>query len=296
MKIIKLLRLDNLVLLALVLFAFRYGFLMQQDGLVMVLNEWQYALMVLACILVGAGAYLINTIADTDKPEVISESAGYNLYATLNIAAAGIGYYLADHIGNSTFVAIFIVAAAIAYWYATNLKQTPIISNLIIALVIPIAVFTIAVFNLYPLTKYGYQPLVPTLFSLITDFAIITYAFAVLYSFTKDMATTNSDYNAGNSTLPILLGKERTSKLLTILMLIPIGLIFYYTNQYLKDLLYAVGYGLLFIIGPLIYYIIKMWGATSQKEYVRLATVLKLILFFTGLSVIIITYNIQHNA
>lgn len=296
MKILKLVRLDNILLLVVTQLIFKYGFLNLQQGLPQALETWQYLLMVLASALITAGAFLINTISGNGKDsEVVTEATGYNIYMGLNLAAMGIGYYLSDLIGRPGFVAIFIVGAAIPFIYATSLKQTLLISNIAVALTVPLSIIVIAVFNLYPVTFDENRAFVGIIFQVMLDYAIFLYVIALLYSFVRDLSETDNDYNAGNSTLSIALGKERTSKIVSLLTLIPLGLLLYYGNTYIVDLMWALVFGLVFVAGPLIYFMIKMWGTTSQKEYSFLANLLRLILFSTVVSIIVVTYNILDN-
>ncbi|MES2411865.1 MAG: UbiA family prenyltransferase, partial [Bacteroidota bacterium] len=116
MKYLKLIRYQNLLLLAFMQLIFRYGFLKLQAALS--LNDWQYGLLVLATVLIAAAGYVINDILDqetdhdNDKAIVgkfISEKAAYNLYFTLNITGVGIGYYLASVIQKPSFAGAFII-------------------------------------------------------------------------------------------------------------------------------------------------------------------------------------------
>jgi len=53
---------------------------------------------------------------------------------------------------------------------------------------------------------------------------------------------------------------------------------------------------LVFIMAPLVYYLLKLWNAKTQKDFEQLETVLKIVLLFTVLSVAVVTFNIHYNA
>jgi 4-hydroxybenzoate polyprenyltransferase len=112
----------------------------------------------------------------------------------------------------------------------------------------------------------------------------------------KDLEDVNGDYNQGMSTLPIVLGISRTAKITFGLSFIPIFVILIYINTYLIPLLYATLYMLLFVLGPLLYFVVKIWTAKKQKEFRSLSLLLKWILFFGILSVLVISLNIKYNA
>ena len=165
MKYLKLIRYQNLLLLAFMQLLFRYGFLKFQN-IFLSLNDWQYALLVLATVLIAAAGYVINDILDqetdydNDKGNVIvgkliSEKAAYNLYFVLNITGVGIGYYLANLINKPSFAGAFIIISATLYMYATSLKQMLLIGNIVVALILSFSVIIIGLFDLLPATSFA---------------------------------------------------------------------------------------------------------------------------------------------
>jgi len=297
MKLLKLTGLTNLLLLALSLFIFKYGFLDRQAGFTPALNHWQYALFVLACVFIAAGGFFMNNVFGCGKEAntEVSESKGYNIYIALTIIGVGLGYYIANFTGKPMYVSVFVVAAATMYIYATSLKQTVLISNIVVALLMTLPIVAVGLFNIYPMLSPYNQPLLATLFGLLLDYTYFTFAISLIYTLVNDLARTDADYNAGIDTLPILLGRARTLKIVLVFSLLPLGLLFFYGNEYFKDLLYAAGYTLLFIVAPLIYFLLRIWNAATEKDFDHLEKVLKLILFFTALSIAVITFNIQYN-
>jgi 4-hydroxybenzoate polyprenyltransferase len=308
MKYLKLIRYQNLLLLAFMQLIFRYGFLKFQN-IFLSLAEWQYALLVLSTVLIAAAGYVINDIMDQEtdnenKPgnsivgHVISEARAYNIYVGLNIVGVGIGFYLSNVIQKPSFAAIFIVIAATLYLYATSLKQMLLVGNIIVALLLSVSVLIIGVFDLLPATFDGNQYEMRVMFSLLIDYAVFTFIINFIREIVKDMEDINGDYNQGMSTLPIALGLKRTSKVVFVLGLIAIALLLWYINGNLmvSKLYFAVVYCLLLIVAPLIFFVIKMWSATTKKEFHVLSTVLKFVIFFGILSILIINLNIIYNA
>ncbi len=296
MKILRLLNIPDLIILALSLLVFRYGFISAQ-AIVPALNDWQYALFSLSCLFIAAGGYFINNTAGIGHRETgISEAQSYNLYIVITLIGLGLAYYIADSLGIPLFSGIFVVAAATFYIYATSLKQTILVSNILMALATALPIVAIGIFNFYPLLIPETQRVLSLLFSLLLDYALFIFIIALLLTFTQDLANTDNDYNAGINTLPIALGKERTIKIVCALTILPMAMLVYYANTYLINLMWALGFGLLFILGPIIYFVIKMWSAKTQKDFAHLVIVLKLVLLFTSISIAVITYNIQNNA
>jgi len=307
MKLVKLYGLQNVLLLVIGMLVFRYGFLSRQlvslDGittikLIPALNDWQYVVMVLACALIAAGGFFINNAAGAGKEAntEINEAKIYNIYIALTLIGVGLGYYIANFTGRPIFAGVFIVGAATLYIYATSLKQTLLVSNIIIALIMALPLIAIGVFDLYPILSDSNKPLLATLFGLMLDYALFIFVIGLILTFINNLANADADYNDGITTLPIILGRARTVKIVFVFSLLPVCMLLYYGNAYIKELIYALGYGLLFILAPYIYFLMKLWGAKTQKDFQQLETVLKVVLFFTVLSIAVITFNIHYNA
>lgn len=305
---LKLIRYKNLLLLALMQIIFRYGFLKQQN-IWLSLSDFQYALLVLATVLLAAGGYVINDIFDQDtdaenKPnklivgKFISEANAYYIYSGLTISGVGIGMYLSNSIQKPGFITLFILVAALLYFYATTLKQIALVGNIVVAFLLSFSILIIAFFDLFPATYEGNQRVMSLMFTLLKDYAIFAFLINFVREIVKDMEDIEGDNNQGMKTLPILIGLQKT-KLIVVALLVTLTLILlFYLNKNLfsSNLYYSIVYALTFIIAPLIYSIIKLTSANTKVEFGHVSKVLKLIIFFGIFSIAIITYNINQNA
>lgn len=303
---LKLIRYQNLLLLALMQFIFRYGFF-KTENIPLALSDWQYGSLIASTVLIAAGGYIINNIFDqnTDtfnKPNTviigknISETQAYNLYIGLTVTGVSIGFYLSNVIDKPGFASLFILIAATLYLYATSLKQMILIGNIIVALLLSLSVIIIGIFDLYPATGINNQQQMGLLFSILLDYAIFAFMINLLREIVKDIEDMDGDYNQGMYTLPIAIGKSRTGKIVFGLSFIPLFFILFYIHKYLIELLFVIVYLLLFVAGPLLYFTVKMWSATTKKEFHFLSILLKYILLFGILSIIIIRLNMKYNA
>ena len=304
--ILKLIRYQNLLMLAFMQLVFRYAFFKIQD-IPLALADWQYGLLVLSTVLIAAGGYVINNILDqkTDainKPnnviigKNISETNAYTLYMALTVAGVAIGFYLSNVILKPSFAAVFILIAATLYLYATSLKQILIVGNIIVAILLSCSVIIIGIFDLLPAIEAGNQQQMRIVFSILLDYAIFTFFINMLREIIKDIEDVDGDYDQGIRTLPIVIGKSRTAKIVFGLSFIPILFLLYYINSYLLNLIYTTFYLLLFVMGPLFYFTVKVWSAQTKKEFHTLSLLLKWIMFFGILSVVIISLNMKYNA
>lgn len=307
MNFLKLIRYQNLLMLALMQLVFHFVFFKNQPELELALSDVEFILLVVASVCIAAGGYVINNIMDQEtddfsKPENvivgkhISEGMAYNIYVAFNIIGVGIGFYLSNIIQKPMFSAVFIVVAGTLYMYATSLKQNFLIGNIVVALLLSFSVIIIGIFDLYPITQESNQLQMATLFSILLDYALFAFMINFIREIVKDIEDMDGDYNSGMSTLPILLGKERTAKVVFGLTFIPIALLIYYMNENLMEVQLVIFYLLLFVLAPLLYFLIKIWNAKSKKDFKHLSLILKLVLLFGILSVVAITLNIKFNA
>lgn len=308
MNYLKLIRYQNLLMLALMQLIFRYGFLELQN-IPLALADWQYGILVLATVCIAAGGYIINNIFDVqtdteNKPEnvivgkFISETRAYNWYIGFTVIGVAMGFYLSNVINKPSFASIFIVIAATLYFYATSLKQSLLVGNFIVALLLSFSVIIIGIFDLFPITNEENRPVMGLLFGILLDYAIFAFIINFIREIVKDLQDVEGDLNQGMNTLPIIFGVKRTAKLVFVLSFIPIICIVYYINSNLfaSGLLYATVYGLVLILAPLLYFSTKNWSAVTTQDFHHLSTVLKWILFFGMLSIVVISLNIKYNA
>ncbi|MGO4819672.1 geranylgeranylglycerol-phosphate geranylgeranyltransferase [Flavobacterium sp. W22_SRS_FP1] len=308
MAFLNLIRYQNLLMLAFMQLIFRYGFLKLQN-VPLALAEWQYGLLVLSTVLLAAAGYVINDIFDQDtdienRPkeiivgQKITETTAYNIYFALNITGVVIGFYLSNVILKPGFAAIFILIAATLYMYATSLKQMLLLGNIVVALLLSFSVIIIGIFDLYPVIDQANQPIMSNLFSILLDFAIFAFMINLIREIVKDLEDKKGDESQGMKTVAIVFGINKTSKLASILGLIPVAFLLVYINNYFvaNNLLATTIYAFVFIVGPLLFFSIKIWPAKTKKEFSKLSLLLKWILFFGIISIAVITLNIKYNA
>ncbi|WP_125720892.1 geranylgeranylglycerol-phosphate geranylgeranyltransferase [Flavobacterium ustbae] len=308
MKYLKLIRYKNLLMLAFMQLLFRYAFLKQQD-VPLALADWQYGLLILSTVLLAAAGYVINNIYDVGTDSInkpndvvvgkgISETAAYNIYIGLNISGVALGFILSNIIMRPTFASLFILIASLLYFYATTLKQIMILGNFVVALLLAVSVLIIGVFDLFPATTGENQAQMASLFSILTDYALFAFMINFIREIVKDIEDVNGDYNMGLNTLPVAIGVSRAAKIalgFAIVTFIMCGL--YCNTYFMQNKLYiAVLYAFATVLAPLLYFIVKIFSAKSQKDFHHLSGILKLILFFGILSILVIALNIKYNA
>ncbi|MFM7896884.1 MAG: geranylgeranylglycerol-phosphate geranylgeranyltransferase [Flavobacterium sp.] len=303
MKYLKLIRFQNLLMLAFMQLVFRYLFL-EQSYVDLALTDFNYILLVIATVCIAAGGYVINNIMDQDTDEIakpqnrvvgvsISETVAYNWYIGLTIVGVGIGFYLSNVIYKPTFASMFILVATLLYMYATSFKQIPVLGNVVVALMLSTSIIIIGLFDILPAIDVDNRFRMKEAFDILMHYAIFAFIINLIREIVKDMEDMDGDYQSGLNTLPIAIGVQKTKIIVGVLTVISIGILAYYVNSNLFELDYVVYYAMIVIVGPLIYFGVKLLNAATKKEFHHLSLVLKIILFFGILSVAVIVYNLK---
>ncbi|MFI1770533.1 geranylgeranylglycerol-phosphate geranylgeranyltransferase [Thalassobellus citreus] len=299
-SILNLIRWKNLLMIAVVQLLIKYA-LLEPFGVNTTLDAFGISLLILATIFIAAAGNIINDIYDVEtdfvnKPEklivgkTISEKTAYNLFIVFNIIGVGIGFYISNLVGKSGFFSLFVIISALLYVYATYLKRTLLIGNIIISVLVALSILIVGIFELLPAITIQNQQTQLTFFKIILDYAIFAFIINLLREIAKDLEDIDGDYKAGMNTLPIAIGRIRATNVLFVLSLIPLmAIAFYVINSLYKNDI-AVGYFLLFIIGPLLYTSIKSFNAKTKKEYHHISSILKIVMVFGMLSLLLYKY------
>ncbi len=299
-SVLNLIRWKNLLMIALVQLLIKYA-LLEPFGVNTTLNALGISLLILATVFIAAAGNIINDIYDVEtdfinKPEklivgkTISEKKAYNLFIIFNVIGVAIGFYISNLVGKNALFSLFVIISALLYVYASYLKQMLLIGNIIISILVALSILIVGVFELLPAITLQNQQTQLTFFKIIFDYAVFAFMINLLREIAKDLEDIDGDYKAGMNTLPIAIGRTRATNVLFVLSLIPLlSIAFYVINSLYKNNI-AVGYFLLFIIGPLLYISIKSFNAKTKKEYHHISSMLKIVMVFGMLSLLLYKY------
>lgn len=304
MNYLKLIRWQNLILFSAIQYMIYFGFLVPQN-IPLALNHFEFFLLVLATSLIAAGGYVINNIHDVlideiSKPGKVliknnfSETKAYNFYAILTILGVGLSFYLSNLVNKPNLTGLFIFTAISLFFYASFLKQTLLSGSVLVSLISSLMVLLPALYTLYPIIDNENRLGFGMLFKILLDFALIVMLLTFLREQLKDIASKDADYNHGIKSLPIILGVKRTAILCIILFVIILILVVLYLYYYLWEFEHfiAIGYVLSFVLTPLIYNLIQLFAAKSNRDFVEIARNLKYVTLTTVLTIWVINYNI----
>lgn len=290
---LKLIKLDNLLLIALAQLCIKYG-LFEPFGIDITLNGFGISLLIIATISLVAALNVLLYLENKEKSNiVISEKIANRLFIVFNVIAVGIGFYLSNIIGRPKLAALFIVVSGIFYIYTTYLKEIIVVKNVLMGIMMALGLISVAIFDLLPAITEQNKASQKVIFLIIVDYAMFAFVMITIREMVKDLLTIDNDHNTGTQTIPIALGKDRTAKLISGLTIIPVGLIIYYVYTYLFNNSTAVVLVLAVLVAPLLYFMFRSWGAENDKDYKVLRMILKLVLFATSLSMLLYQFILK---
>ncbi len=287
MTFLKLIRWPNLLLLGLLQYLIRYAMaepILDANEQGLLLTHTEFALLVISCLLITAGGYVINDIEDesidrANKPEkvivgrLISKDSAFNAYLLLTFTGIVIGFYLTfvkeyAHIGL-----IELVAAGLLYFYSTSYKCIPVVGNLIVSGLSAFAVFLVVMPEPLARMNSGVMALTGIYMGFI-------FFVTLVRELVKDAEDMDGDLKQDCQTLAGAIGLKPTkwiSILLTAAILGSLTYMQFITEQWqsLTPFLYVT----CFIDIPLIWIIYKMWKAEENKDFHHISNLLKFLMF-----------------
>ncbi|WP_378187747.1 prenyltransferase [Aquimarina sp. W85] len=288
---LKLLNVKNLLLIALVQIVVKFG-LFEPFGVAITLNKYGFLLLLIATLSIAAGGNALLFQSSSYKTPVFSEHLSNRLFILLNVIGVGLGFYLANIVGKPGFAAIFIIASGVLYSYSIYLRTIAIANLLVVGFLSMLPILIIGIFDLIPVLNSTNQALQRVMFSILFDYAIFGFFIVVIRQMIVGCTTMDLDHRAGVATVSILLGRDRTLKIVGVLTLFPIAGIIYYLYTYLFSNTLAVFLILLTLIAPLLYVMIKAWLIESKKGLEQLVWILTYILLMTILSLFVYQFII----
>lgn len=235
-------------------------------------------LIVLASSLTIASGYIINNFYDAQKDLInrpkksmldrfVSQQTKLHVYFALNLLVTLLAFMV-------SWRAVFFFSGYIflIWFYSHKLKKYPVVGNLTAAFLAVLPFFGILMYF-----KNFYQ--------VIFAHATFLYLLILTRELIKDLENMKGDLVADYRTIPVMFG-ERVSKTvitaLTFFTIIPV---------YLLIEVYDVGYMDMYLYGGMIviiWFLMLLWKAETQKEYLRLHNILKFLIVAGVFSIVLI--------
>ncbi|NDI99541.1 UbiA family prenyltransferase [Flavobacterium sp. LaA7.5] len=235
-------------------------------------------IIVLASSLTIASGYIINNFYDAQKDlinrpkksmldRLVSQKTKLQVYFSLNLIVTLLAFLI------SWRAVLFFSAYIFLIWfYSHKLKKYPVIGNLTAAFLAVLPFFGILMYF-----KNFYE--------VIFAHATFLYLLILTRELIKDLENLTGDLANNYRTIPVMFGEKVSKQIITLLTfftLIPV---------YLLIDVYDVGYmDIYFYTGMIviIYFLIQLWKAESQRQYLQLHNILKLLIVTGVFSIVLI--------
>ncbi|MNK47223.1 prenyltransferase [compost metagenome] len=243
-----------------------------------VLCDVNLFLIVLASSLTIASGYIINNFYDAQKDlinrpkksmldRLVSQQTKLHVYFALNILVTLLAFMV------SWRAAVFFSAYIFLIWfYSHKLKKYPLIGNLTAALLAVLPFFGILMYF-----KNFYQ--------VIFAHATFLYLLILTRELIKDLENIKGDLVADYRTIPVMFGEKVSKTIITALTFLTIIPVFLLIE------VYDVGYMDLYLYGGMIviiWFLMLLWKAETQKEYLMLHNILKFLIVAGVFSIVLI--------
>ena len=305
MDFLKLIRYKNLLMVLLTMVLTKYA-LIHSFIPNSYLSDFYFSILTLSVLLITAGGYIINDIYDIEADKInkpsklfidktISKKNAWTSYFILTFSGLILGVFISISQLLPFYSLFFIFTITGLFFYCKNLKKQILIGNILVSFFVGLTIFLIISFELnnhFETTNKG----TTNVYKMITPFwSVIGYSFfAFLTTFVreiiKDIEDVNGDLKLKSNTLPIIFGRKRASKVaffFSAVLLVFLLIIL----QILKSDILFLGYGIIFIILPLLYFLYKLWFSKSKQDYSLLSNILKIIMLFGILSMLLFTIH-----
>lgn len=284
-------RWKNLLLLFFSLFLFKYRLFVFFET-TSILSDFQFFIFLISVLFIALGGYLINDYFDIEcdlinKPEkvyvpnIISKSNLIYLYTFITAVGVSAGIYLSLILDRNFYALIFIGIAFLLFIYSYRLKAIAIIGNITIATLIAYTTILLLLID----TDMNVENQGVFLLLLL---AVFSFLLNFQRELVKDIEDIQGDYKARYKTLPIILGIERTVKIILTLSVLPLYLLIDFIWRYFEGQVYVQIFGFFFIIIPYIFFCYTLHKANHKKEFHQASSLLKFILA-SGLLLILLT-------
>lgn len=295
---LKLIRLSNLLFIALVQFLMRQVVLipiLQIYGFDASMETGMLSLLITATVFIAAGGYVLNDYFDIKIDAInklnrqvvgnaISRQKAMLLHQILTGIGVCCGLLLAYFARSFTLTFIFIVVPGLLWFYSASYKRQFLIGNLVVSFIVAITVLTVGITQLAFLQKeYGElifeTPIPRQFYGWIGGFALFSFLCTWIREIIKDFEDEKGDREMECRTMPIKWGKNKTKLFLYGLIAITVSFLFLINALFIHfdgtlTLRYLIfGLALPFAILCYLVYIAK-----TPKEFHQASTLCKFIM------------------
>ncbi|HNR20547.1 MAG: geranylgeranylglycerol-phosphate geranylgeranyltransferase [Bacteroidetes bacterium] len=315
MYILKLIRLPNLLILALTQYVIRFSVIKpfyDATNLKFSLHEWQFALLVLSTVLIAAAGYIINDYFDVaidtaNRKEnfiatgIVSEKKARLLFYILSGAGILIGAYFSYIVRLRPYLLINLLTVGLLYFYAQSYKRMFLVGNIVVAALSAASVFIVSIsdremqfaFSILNIPTYSLQTqYLRLVIVIIAAYSVFAFFISLIREIVKDIEDINGDKENDCKTMPIVMGvgfAKWIAQFFIFTLLCLIILIQVRQQQWENKISFS--YVVLTVQLPLLILSILLFKATHKKHYTECSSLCKVIMLTGVLSMAVFNYT-----
>lgn len=305
--LLNLVRLPNLVVVALTMMLMRYAVIRPLLGVMPVtlagdpvvsafmelrLGWIDFLILVISTCLITAAGYVINDYFDIRADLInkgtiivgntITRRMAMMYHNVFNILGVIGGTYVSARIGFIWLGIFFVLISGLLYFYSATYKRQFLIGNIIVSLLVAAVPMVVVVYDAAPVYAWYSQAAtdfqgVAILFWWVGGFALFAFMTTLIREIIKDMEDCEGDRETGRKTLPVISGLLTCRTVVVLLSAITVALLYFVWYRYLTDTLTLVYVSLLLVL-PLILVIIRVVSSNEKRHFHFASRLMKLIM------------------
>jgi 4-hydroxybenzoate polyprenyltransferase len=297
----RLIRWPNLVFIALTQFLFYYCIIQPvfaDYNINSNLNTFYWSLLAFSSVVIAAAGYIINDYFDLNidrinKPDklvverYIKRRWALAWHIILSVLGILIGFCI-DLKTNVRFLGLANTACVIfLFAYSISLKKKLLAGNMLISLLTAWTVFVVTFCETSNMIDLRGSYAIEKITRLTFLYAAFAFIISLIREVVKDMEDIEGDRKYGCTTMPIVWGINTSKVFVTVWLIVLIALLIVIQVYVLQFKWYISAlYCIVFIIFPLLKMFRDLFRATDAKDYHKLSSAVKFVMFTGILSMI----------
>lgn len=330
---IKLIRLPNLLIIALTQYVVRYAILypfFAINAIELRMSNLDFFLLSLSTVMIAAAGYIINDYFDTKVDRVnrpdkiivgkyIKRRVAMGAHIVISSIAILISTYVAYQIGSLKLVLIQILSVGVLWYYSVSFKKQVIIGNVVVAILAALVPLVAGLYEIllqhnfvdetsnnlifyleegtpFDDVSYILSQIFYNTFAWILGFSLFAFLSTMVREIVKDIEDYEGDKKYFSNTLAVVHGKEKAKKVAQLIIVIMMMLLGYL--QYQQLITNDNTSFIYFMFGlqiPLGYLLYKLQLAKEKADYAKLSMNIKVVMLSGIMYAMVFGYTLLSN-